>query len=165
MSVLDDKDAIRELLHRYCFCMDEGRFQELAALFAEDGFVLSSGVPPVRGRAAIRRHYEGQGGPLSLRALALDGIYPNYAVRMPKRVLTSCTVETELLVRRLQAHRRRTRSGAGGKSWRGTRRPLRSRARGRRNPHPIRSAEGPGRAGEEEREAGRQMGQITHSSR
>ena len=40
---------------------------------------------------------------VSLRALALDGIYPNYAVRMPKRVLTSCTVETELLVRRLQA--------------------------------------------------------------
>jgi ketosteroid isomerase-like protein len=41
----------------------------LAALFAEDGFVLSSGVPPVRGRAAIARHYTGQGGPLSLRAL------------------------------------------------------------------------------------------------
>ena len=42
----------------------------LAALFAEDGFVLSSGVPPVRGRAQIQRHYDGQGGPLSLRALA-----------------------------------------------------------------------------------------------
>jgi ketosteroid isomerase-like protein len=42
----------------------------LAALFAEDGFVLSSGVPPVRGRDAIRKHYEGQGGPLSLRAFA-----------------------------------------------------------------------------------------------
>ena len=42
----------------------------LAALFAEDGFVLSSGVPPVRGRAAIARHYAGQGGPLHLRALA-----------------------------------------------------------------------------------------------
>jgi ketosteroid isomerase-like protein len=42
----------------------------LAALFAEDGFVLSSGVPPVRGRAAIERHYAGQGGPLSLRAFA-----------------------------------------------------------------------------------------------
>jgi ketosteroid isomerase-like protein len=42
----------------------------LAALFAEDGFVLSSGVPPIRGRAAIARHYTGQGGPLSLRALA-----------------------------------------------------------------------------------------------
>lgn len=35
--MLEDKDAIRELLHRYCFCMDEGRFAELAALFAEDG--------------------------------------------------------------------------------------------------------------------------------
>jgi ketosteroid isomerase-like protein len=42
----------------------------LASLFVEDGFVLSGGVPPVRGRAAIARHYTGQGGPLSLRALA-----------------------------------------------------------------------------------------------
>ena len=42
----------------------------LAALFAEDGFVLSSGVLPVRGRAAIEKHYTGQGGPLSLRAFA-----------------------------------------------------------------------------------------------
>ena len=42
----------------------------LAALFAEDGFVLSSGVPPVRGRAAIEKHYTGAGGPLALRALA-----------------------------------------------------------------------------------------------
>ena len=25
----EDKDAIRELLHLYCFCMDEGRFVEL----------------------------------------------------------------------------------------------------------------------------------------
>ena len=32
--------------------------------------MLSSGVPPVRGRAAIQKHYSGQGGPLSLRALA-----------------------------------------------------------------------------------------------
>lgn len=42
----------------------------LAALFADDGFVLSNGVPPVRGRAAIEKHYAGQGGPLSLRAFA-----------------------------------------------------------------------------------------------
>lgn len=42
----------------------------LAVLFAEDGFVLSSGVPAVRGRAAIERHYAGQGGPLALRAFA-----------------------------------------------------------------------------------------------
>lgn len=42
----------------------------LAALFAEDGFVLSSGVPPVRGRAQIEQHYAKSGGPLALRALA-----------------------------------------------------------------------------------------------
>ena len=42
----------------------------LAALFAEDGFVLPSGALPVRGRAAIEKHYTGSGGPLSLRALA-----------------------------------------------------------------------------------------------
>lgn len=42
----------------------------LAALFAEDGFVLSSGSPPVRGRAQIEKHYARSGGPLALRALA-----------------------------------------------------------------------------------------------
>lgn len=43
----------------------------LAALFAEDGFVLQSNRPPVRGRAAIQAAYSGEGGgPLRLRALA-----------------------------------------------------------------------------------------------
>ncbi len=42
----------------------------LATLFAEDGFVLPSGAPPVRGRAQLQKHYTGQGGPLALRALA-----------------------------------------------------------------------------------------------
>ena len=43
----------------------------LAALFAEDGFVLQGGRPPVRGRASIQSAYTGQaGGPLRLRALA-----------------------------------------------------------------------------------------------
>jgi ketosteroid isomerase-like protein len=42
----------------------------LAALFAEDGFVLANGRAPVRGRTAIRDAYKDGGGPLSLRALA-----------------------------------------------------------------------------------------------
>ena len=42
----------------------------LAALFAEDGFVLSPGSSPVRGREAIRKTYDGAGGPLYLHALA-----------------------------------------------------------------------------------------------
>jgi ketosteroid isomerase-like protein len=43
---------------------------KLAALFAEDGFVLSLGHPPVRGREGIKRQYASAGGPLSLRAFA-----------------------------------------------------------------------------------------------
>ena len=44
----------------------------LAALFAEDGFVMQNGKPPVRGRAAIKTADEGSaGGPLKLRALAV----------------------------------------------------------------------------------------------
>lgn len=42
----------------------------LAELFAEDGFVLASGRPPVRGRDAIRGAYANAGGALALRALA-----------------------------------------------------------------------------------------------
>ncbi|MFN0085554.1 MAG: YybH family protein [Blastocatellia bacterium] len=42
----------------------------LAGLFSEDGFVLQSGRPPVRGRAAIEQAYKGAGGPLVLRAIA-----------------------------------------------------------------------------------------------
>jgi ketosteroid isomerase-like protein len=47
----------------------------LARLFADDGFVLAGGSPPVRGRSAIERHYTGSGGPLALRAFAygVDG--------------------------------------------------------------------------------------------
>ena len=42
----------------------------LAKLFTEDGFVLSGGRPPVRGRAAVEARYTGAGGPLHLRAVA-----------------------------------------------------------------------------------------------
>ena len=44
----------------------------LSMLFTEDGFVLSPGHPPVRGRKAIAQHYARQGGGLSLRALAFE---------------------------------------------------------------------------------------------
>jgi len=37
MSDLAEKDAIRELMAEYCFCLDNGRFAEMAALFTEDG--------------------------------------------------------------------------------------------------------------------------------
>src|SRR5262249_24437987 len=48
----------------------------LARLFDDNGFVLASGGPPVRGRAAIQQRYQGQGGPLVLRAFAfaMEGV-------------------------------------------------------------------------------------------
>ena len=42
----------------------------LSRLFAEDGWLLSSGRPAVHGRAAIEKAYTGSGGPLALRAYA-----------------------------------------------------------------------------------------------
>ena len=42
----------------------------LAQLFTEDGFVLSPGHAPVRGRVAIQKLYTDPGSPLSLRAFA-----------------------------------------------------------------------------------------------
>ena len=45
----------------------------LARLFAEDGFVLSSGQLPVRGRAAIEQHYAGSGGRSPARVRVRDG--------------------------------------------------------------------------------------------
>jgi ketosteroid isomerase-like protein len=42
----------------------------LAALFSDDGFVLSGGAPPVHGRENIQTRYTGSGGSLHLRAIA-----------------------------------------------------------------------------------------------
>jgi hypothetical protein len=36
-TVSEDRDAIRELLYRYCFNMDRHLFSELSELFARDG--------------------------------------------------------------------------------------------------------------------------------
>ena len=36
-SPLEEKDAIREVMARYCFALDDGRFPDMAALFTEDG--------------------------------------------------------------------------------------------------------------------------------
>lgn len=44
----------------------------LAELFTEDGFVMSSNRPPVRGREAIEKRYAGARGSLNLRAMAYE---------------------------------------------------------------------------------------------
>ena len=47
-----------------------GNTAAVAALFAEDGYGLSNGRAPARGRAAIAKSYGGAGGDLRLSALA-----------------------------------------------------------------------------------------------
>lgn len=54
MSALEDKDLIREVLAEYCFRLDGGRFDEMAALFTEDG-TWDTAFGKATGRAAIAR--------------------------------------------------------------------------------------------------------------
>jgi ketosteroid isomerase-like protein len=59
------------VLRDYETAWSAGDEAALAALFAEDGFVMPSGRMPARGREAIRETYaEAGGGPLHLRAFA-----------------------------------------------------------------------------------------------
>lgn len=63
--------ALDRVLRDYERAWRSGDAAAVAALFAEDGFVLQSGRAPIRGRAAVARAYTGQaGGPLRLRAFA-----------------------------------------------------------------------------------------------
>ena len=63
--------ALDRVLRDYEQAWRTGDAKALAELFAEDGFILQSNQPPVRGRAAIEAAYAGQGSsPLRLRALA-----------------------------------------------------------------------------------------------
>jgi len=51
-SALEEKDAIRDLLSEYCFALDEGRFDDMAALFTEDG-TWDTAFGSATGRPAI----------------------------------------------------------------------------------------------------------------
>lgn len=61
---------LARVLTDYETAWQAGNAAALANLFTEDGFVLSNGVAPVKGRAAIQRLYTSNGAPLSLRAFA-----------------------------------------------------------------------------------------------
>ena len=51
-STLGEKDAIREVLAEYCFRLDDGRYEDMAALFTEDG-TWETAFGKATGRAAI----------------------------------------------------------------------------------------------------------------
>jgi hypothetical protein len=48
----EEKDAIREVMAEYCFRLDGGRYDEMAALFTEDG-TWDTAFGAATGRAAI----------------------------------------------------------------------------------------------------------------
>lgn len=56
-----DREAIRDLVTRYCHVVWREDFESYPALFTEDGVVrwTNSDQPPVQGRAALREMIEG----------------------------------------------------------------------------------------------------------
>ena len=53
-SVLEEKEAIRDVLSAYCFYVDNGEFDKWAELFTEDGVFDAGPLAKVQGRAAIK---------------------------------------------------------------------------------------------------------------
>lgn len=51
-TAIEDKDAIRELMAEYCFRLDDGRYDDMAALFTEGG-TWDTAFGKATGRAAI----------------------------------------------------------------------------------------------------------------
>jgi 3-phenylpropionate/cinnamic acid dioxygenase small subunit len=84
-SVVEEKDAIREVLAEYCFRLDDGRFAEMAALFTEDGtwdtaFGRATGRPAIAELARSIRARAGEPRPRAIHlvtniAIALDGAH------------------------------------------------------------------------------------------
>jgi uncharacterized protein (TIGR02246 family) len=54
MSVLEDKDTIREVMAVYCHALDACRFADVASLFADDG-IWTTDYGEAKGRGAIER--------------------------------------------------------------------------------------------------------------
>jgi len=53
ISVLEEKEAIRDLMSAYCFYVDNGEFEKFAGLFTADGIFESGPLGKLRGRKAI----------------------------------------------------------------------------------------------------------------
>jgi len=51
-SAIEEKDAIREVMAEYCFSLDGARYDDMAALFTEDG-TWDTAFGKATGRAAI----------------------------------------------------------------------------------------------------------------
>src|SRR5260221_12816868 len=93
-TALEEKDAIREVLAEYCFALDGGRYDDMAALFTEDGtwdtaFGAATGRAAIAGQARDIRIRPGDNRPRAVHLvpniiMALDGeraeIRPHWTV-------------------------------------------------------------------------------------
>src|SRR4029077_9865175 len=82
-TAIEEKDAIREVLAEYCFALDGGRYDDMAALFTEDGtwdtaFGKATGRAAIAAQAREIRARAGDNRPRAVHlvtniAIALDG--------------------------------------------------------------------------------------------
>ena len=82
-SALEEKDAIREVLAEYCFRLDAGRYEDMAALFTADGtwdtaFGRATGRTAIAELARSLRERAGDQRPRGIHlvtniSIALDG--------------------------------------------------------------------------------------------
>jgi uncharacterized protein (TIGR02246 family) len=54
ISILEEKDAIRDLMSEYCFYVDNGEFEKFAGLFTPDGIFETGPLGKLQGRKAIQ---------------------------------------------------------------------------------------------------------------
>lgn len=82
-TAVEDKDAIRELMGEYCFRLDDGRYDDMAALFTPEGtwdtaFGKATGRPQIAKLAADIRARAGANRPRAVHlvtniVIALEG--------------------------------------------------------------------------------------------
>lgn len=53
-SILEEKDAIRDVMSAYCFYVDNGEFEKFTNLFTADGIFEAGPMGKLQGREAIR---------------------------------------------------------------------------------------------------------------
>ena len=79
-SLLEEKDAIRDVLAEYCFCIDMHRSSDMAALFAEDG-TWDTAFGKATGRADIEALIRKIAGPSTPRARPIYAV-SNVVIRV-----------------------------------------------------------------------------------
>lgn len=123
---LEAESAIRQLIARYCFTIDDRRRPDIAALFADDAEVVSAdGVMSARGIPAIMAMYEGRFAALGAGAhymhdIALDFEGPDSATGLVSGH-AEVVRNDQMMVTGLRYHDRYTLTPAG---WRFARRQI-----------------------------------------